>query len=257
MGKDVIVACDFSFEKDVYDFLDLFESDCKSESDSKFESACKKIVHCKKPFVKIGMELFYSAGPAIIKNIKNRGHKIFLDLKCHDIPTTVKKTMKVIASFGVDICNVHAAGGVDMMKAALQGLAEGSEHSQNKLQTKLIAVTQLTSTDQKMLQEDLLIAKPLEEVVLHYAMNAKRSLLHGVVASPMEVKKIHEICGSDFITVTPGIRLASNLKDDQKRVTTPCEAKEMGSDYIVVGRPITEAKNPLEVYEQIVREFVG
>lgn len=257
MGKDVIIACDFSFEKDVYDFLDLFENAGGVERAGGVESVCKKIEHCKKPFVKIGMELFYSAGPGIIKNIKNRGHKIFLDLKCHDIPTTVKKTMRVIASLGVDICNVHAAGGIDMMKAALQGLAEGSGKTLPRLQTKLIAVTQLTSTDQKMMQEDLLIAKPLEEVVLRYAMNAKRALLHGVVASPMEVKKIHEICGSDFITVTPGIRLASNLKDDQKRVTTPCEAKEMGSDYIVVGRPITEAKNPLEVYEQIVREFVG
>lgn len=236
MGKDVIVACDFSTEKEVYDFLDLFQQD--------------------KPFVKIGMELFYGAGPGIVRNIKERGHKIFLDLKCHDIPNTVKKTMKVLASLGVDICNLHAAGTSEMMRAALEGLKEGAEE-QGKERPLLIAVTQLTSTDQEAMERELLIEKPIDEVVMSYALNAKNSGLDGVVCSPLEAGKVHQVCGENFLTVTPGVRFKEDSKGDQKRVMTPSEAKKAGSDYIVVGRPITGALNPVEAYRRCLEEFIS
>ena len=231
MGKDVIVACDFSSAQQVYDFLDKFTD--------------------RKPFVKIGMELFYAAGPQIVKEIKSRGHKIFLDLKLHDIPNTVKKAMAVLSSLDVDICNLHASGTKNMMRAALEGLTrpDGSR-------PLLIAVTQLTSTDQQSMEEDLLIYEPIENVVTHYAICAKESGLDGVVCSPLEAGKVHENCGSDFLTITPGVRFADGDIGDQKRVMTPAAAKEIGSDYIVVGRPITAAEDPVAAYERCVREFV-
>lgn len=231
MGKDVIIACDFQNAETTYAFLDKFTD--------------------KKPFVKIGMELFYAEGPEIVRQIKNRGHKIFLDLKLHDIPNTVKKAMAVLSSLDVDICNLHAGGTVRMMEAALEGLS-----SSGKQRPLLIAVTQLTSTDQQSMEQDLLINKPIEEVVLHYALNAKKAGLDGVVCSPLEAGKVHEHCGENFLTVTPGVRFADGEKGDQKRVMTPAEAKRIGSDYIVVGRPITEAADPVNAYNRCVEEFV-
>lgn len=231
MGRDVIIACDFADAKAALVFLDKFKD--------------------KKPFVKIGMELFYGAGPEIVHEIKKRGHKIFLDLKLHDIPNTVKKTMAVLSGMDVDICNLHASGTARMMTAALEGLtrADGTR-------PLLIAVTQLTSTDQESLENDLLINKPIDEVVMHYALTAKSAGLDGVVCSPLEAGKVHSVCGSNFLTVTPGVRFADGAVGDQKRVTTPEQAKLLGSDYIVVGRPITAADDPVEAYKRCVREFV-
>ena len=232
MGKDVIVACDFSSAQQVFNFLDRFTD--------------------KKPFVKIGMELFYAEGPQIVREIKARGHKIFLDLKLHDIPNTVKKAMAVLSGLDVDMCNVHAAGTSAMMKAALEGLTrpDGSR-------PLLIAVTQLTSTDEESMRRELLIDRPLDETVMHYAKNAMESGLDGVVCSPLESGKVHQVCGAGFVTVTPGVRLADGDVGDQKRVTTPSRAKELGSDYIVVGRPITAAADPVAAYNRCVEEFVG
>lgn len=231
MGKDVIVACDFSSAERTYEFLDLFTE--------------------RKPFVKIGMELYYAEGPQIVREIKRRGHKIFLDLKLHDIPNTVKKAMAVLAGLDVDICNLHAAGTKAMMQAALEGLTRP-----DGTRPKLIAVTQLTSTDQTAMENELLISRPLEEVVMSYAMNAKEAGLDGVVCSPLEAGRVHEVCGEGFITVTPGVRFAEGPQGDQKRVTTPARAKELGSDYIVVGRPITQAEDPVAAYMKCVKEFI-
>ena len=232
MGKDVIVACDFSSAQQVFNFLDRFTD--------------------KKPFVKIGMELFYAEGPQIVREIKARGHKIFLDLKLHDIPNTVKKAMAVLSGLDVDMCNVHAAGTSAMMKAALEGLTrpDGSR-------PLLIAVTQLTSTDEESMRRELLIDRPLDETVMHYARNAMESGLDGVVCSPLESGKVHQVCGAGFVTVTPGVRFADGDVGDQKRVTTPARAKELVSDYIVVGRPITAAADPVAAYNRCVEEFVG
>ena len=231
MGKDVIVACDFASAEQVFAFLDKFTG--------------------KKPFVKIGMELFYAEGPSIVREIKKRGHKIFLDLKLHDIPNTVKKSMTVLSNLDVDICNLHASGTVRMMQAALEGLTRP-----DGTRPLLIAVTQLTSTDQQSMEEDLLIHEPIDKVVMHYAANAKKAGLDGVVCSPLEAGKVHEICGSDFLTVTPGVRFSDGDIGDQKRVMTPAEAKKIGSDYIVVGRPITAADDPVAAYERCIAEFV-
>ncbi len=232
MGKDVIVACDFSSAEQVFTFLDKFKE--------------------RKPFVKIGMELYYAEGPEIVRQIKARGHKIFLDLKLHDIPNTVKKAMAVLSGLDVDMCNVHAAGTSAMMKAALEGLTrpDGSR-------PLLIAVTQLTSTDQESMERELLIEKPLDQVVMSYARTAMSAGLDGVVCSPLEAGKVHETCGKNFVTVTPGVRFADGDAGDQKRVTTPEKAKELGSDYIVVGRPITAASDPVEAYNRCVKEFIG
>ncbi len=231
MGKDVIVACDFASAQKTYEFLDLFTE--------------------RKPFVKIGMELFYAEGPQIVREIKKRGHKIFLDLKLHDIPNTVKKSMAVLSQLDVDICNLHAGGTVRMMEAALEGLTR-----EDGTRPLLIAVTQLTSTDQEAMENDLLIHEPIDKVVMHYAQNAKKAGLDGVVCSPLEAQKVHEVCGRDFLTVTPGVRFADGDIGDQKRVMTPAEAREIGSDYIVVGRPITAAADPVAAYERCVKEFV-
>ncbi|MBQ8524116.1 MAG: orotidine-5'-phosphate decarboxylase [Clostridia bacterium] len=232
MGKDVIVACDFASAEAVFEFLDKFEG--------------------KKPFVKIGMELFYAAGPEIVREIKRRGHKIFLDLKLHDIPNTVKKSMAVLSGLDVDMTNLHASGTVRMMEAALEGLTRP-----DGTRPILIAVTQLTSTDQESMENDLLIKEPIDKVVMHYAANAKRAGLDGVVCSPLEAGTVHDTCGADFVTVTPGVRFADGDIGDQKRVMTPAEAKKIGSDYIVVGRPITAAADPVAAYERCVAEFVG
>jgi len=230
MGKDVIIACDFSSAAKTFEFLDRFTG--------------------RKPFVKIGMELFYAEGPAIVKEIKKRGHKIFLDLKLHDIPNTVKKAMSVLSNLDVDLCNLHAGGTVRMMEAALEGLTR-----EDGTRPLLIAVTQLTSTDQESMENDLLIKEPIDKVVMHYAANAKKAGLDGVVCSPLEAGKVHDICGKEFITVTPGVRFADGDVGDQKRVMTPAEAKKIGSDYIVVGRPITAADDPVAAYERCVAEF--
>ena len=232
MGKDVIIACDFSSAEQTFAFLDKFTG--------------------RKPFVKIGMELFYAEGPSIVKEIKKRGHKIFLDLKLHDIPNTVKKAMSVLSNLDVDICNLHAGGTVAMMEAAIEGLtrADGTR-------PLLIAVTQLTSTNQESMETDLLIKEPIDKVVMHYAANAKKAGLDGVVCSPLEAGKVHEVCGADFLTVTPGVRFADGDVGDQKRVMTPKQAKEIGSDYIVVGRPITASADPVAAYERCVKEFIG
>ena len=232
MGKDVIVACDFASKEQVLNFLDKFQD--------------------RKPFVKIGMELFYAEGPEIVREIKARGHKIFLDLKLHDIPNTVKKSMAVLSKLDVDMTNLHAAGTVSMMEAALEGLTRP-----DGTRPLLIAVTQLTSTDQERMENDLLIKEPIDKVVMHYASNAAKAGLDGVVCSPLEAEKVHGICGKNFLTVTPGVRFADGDKGDQKRVMTPAEAKKIGSDYIVVGRPITAAEDPVAAYERCVREFVG
>ena len=231
MGKDVIVACDFPSKEDVLTFLDKFTG--------------------KKPFVKIGMELFYGAGPEIVKEIKKRGHKIFLDLKLCDIPNTVKKSMAVLSNLDVDMTNLHASGTIAMMEAALEGLTRP-----DGTRPILIAVTQLTSTSEERMKKDLLIDAPIDEVVMHYANNAKIAGLDGVVCSPLEAEKVHARCGKDFITVTPGVRFKDGEVGDQVRVMTPEEAKKIGSDYIVVGRPITAAEDPVAAYERCVREFV-
>ena len=231
MNRDVIIACDFKDKADTIAFLDQFKEE--------------------KPFVKIGMELFYGEGPDIVRAIKDRGHKIFLDLKLHDIPTTVRKAMKNLALLGVDMTNVHAAGTIDMMRAAKEGLAEGAIGDP----ALLIAVTQLTSTNQERMQKELLIGSTMEETVAHYARNTKEAGLNGVVCSPLEAEKVHATCGKDFVTVTPGVRFADGDKGDQVRVMTPAEAKKIGSDYIVVGRPITAAEDPVAAYERCVREF--
>ncbi len=230
MGKDVIIACDFSSAEAVFAFLDKFEG--------------------KQPFVKIGMELFYAEGPEIVRQIKARGHKIFLDLKLHDIPNTVKKSMAVLSSLDVDMCNLHAAGTSAMMTAALEGLTRP-----DGTRPMLIAVTQLTSTDEERMRNELLINEPIAEVVMKYAENARNSGLDGVVCSPLEAGIVHERCGKDFVTVTPGVRFADGDIGDQKRVMTPAAAKEIGSDYIVVGRPITAAADPVAAYEKCVKEF--
>ena len=231
MGKDVIVACDFPSAKEVFAFLDKFTE--------------------KKPFVKIGMELYYAEGPSIVREIKKRGHKIFLDLKLHDIPNTVKKTMSVLSGLDVDICNLHAAGTTKMMEAAIEGLTR--EDGSRPL---LIAVTQLTSTDQESMEKDLLIKEPIDKVVMHYALCAKNAGLDGVVCSPLEAGKVHEVCGKDFLTVTPGVRFAEGDAGEQKRIMTPSQAKKIGSDYIVVGRPITGADDPVAAYNRCINEFV-
>ncbi|MBQ2347368.1 MAG: orotidine-5'-phosphate decarboxylase [Clostridia bacterium] len=232
MGKDVIVACDFSSKEEVFAFLDKFTD--------------------VKPFVKIGMELYYAEGPEIVKEIKKRGHKIFLDLKLHDIPNTVMKSMRVLSSLDVDMTNLHAAGTAAMMEAAIKGLTKP-----DGTRPILIAVTQLTSTSEERMKEELLINAPIDEVVMHYALNAKNAGLDGVVCSPLEAAKVHDKCGADFITVTPGVRFADGEIGDQVRVMTPAQAKEIGSDYIVVGRPVTQAADPVAAYKRCVAEFVG
>ena len=231
MGKDVIIACDFADKETALNFLDKFEG--------------------RKPFVKIGMELFYAEGPQIVREIKARGHKIFLDLKLHDIPNTVKKSMAVLSRLDVDMTNLHAGGTIAMMEAAIEGLTRP-----DGTRPLLIAVTQLTSTSEERMKNDLLINESMDKVVMHYAHNAKLAGLDGVVCSPLESGKVHEVCGSGFLTVTPGVRFADGDKGDQVRVMTPEQAKKIGSDYIVVGRPITQAENPVEAYRRCVREFV-
>ncbi|MBQ2737427.1 MAG: orotidine-5'-phosphate decarboxylase [Clostridia bacterium] len=231
MGKDVIIACDFDSAQKTFEFLDKFTG--------------------VKPFVKIGMELYYAEGPEIVREIKRRGHKIFLDLKLHDIPNTVKKSMAVLSRLDVDMTNLHAGGTGRMMSAAIEGLTRP-----DGTRPLLIAVTQLTSTDEETMRADLLIERPIDEVVMHYASVAKASGLDGVVCSPLEAAKVHGSCGKDFLTVTPGVRFADGDIGDQKRVMTPAEAKKIGSDYIVVGRPITASADPVAAYERCVREFV-
>ena len=232
MGKDVIIACDFPSGEQTLAFLERFQG--------------------RKPFVKIGMELFYAEGPAIVRTLKERGHKIFLDLKLHDIPNTVKKAMAVLSRLDVDICNLHAAGTAEMMRAALEGLTrpDGSR-------PLLIAVTQLTSTSQEALEGELLIHEPMDHVVLSYAQNARRAGLDGVVCSPLEAEKVHRLCGDSFLTVTPGVRFADGERGDQKRVMTPAQARAAGSDYIVVGRPVTAAPDPVAAYERCLQEFLN
>ena len=230
MGKDVIVACDFASAEQTFAFLDKFTG--------------------RKPFVKIGMELYYAEGPSIVREIKARGHKIFLDLKRHDIPNTVKKAMAVLRNLDVDITNLHAAGATAMMKGALEGLTR-----EDGTRPLLIAVTQLTSTDQEALEKDILIKEPIDEVVMHYAQTAKNAGLDGIVCSPLEAGKVHNRCGENFLTITPGVRFADGDVGDQKRVMTPAQAKAIGSDYIVVGRPITAAADPVAAYERCVAEF--
>ena len=231
MGKDVIVACDFSSKEETMSFLDKFEG--------------------RKPFVKIGMELFNAEGPDIVREIKARGHKIFLDLKLHDIPNTVKKSMAVLSRLDVDMTNLHAGGTIAMMEAAIEGLTRP-----DGTRPLLIAVTQLTSTSEERMKSDLLINEKMDKVVMHYAHNAKVAGLDGVVCSPVEAGKVHETCGNDFLTVTPGVRFADGDKGDQVRVMTPEQAKKIGSDYIVVGRPITAAADPVAAYERCINEFV-
>ena len=231
MGKDVIIACDFDSAEKTFAFLDRFTG--------------------RKPFVKIGMELYYAEGPSIVKEIKKRGHKIFLDLKLHDIPNTVKKSMAVLSRLDVDMTNLHAAGTKRMMQAAIEGLTR-----EDGTRPMLIAVTQLTSTDEETMKADLLINEPIDKVVMHYAHNAMEAGLDGVVCSPLEAGKVHDTCGKNFVTVTPGVRFADGDIGDQKRVMTPAEAKKIGSDYIVVGRPITAAADPVAAYERCIAEFV-
>ena len=231
MGKDVIIACDFASREATLNFLDQFTG--------------------KKPFIKIGMELYYAEGPQIVRDLKERGHKIFLDLKLHDIPNTVKKSMAVLSRLDVDMTNLHAGGTKAMMEAALEGLTRP-----DGTRPILIAVTQLTSTSPEAMKNDLLIDAPMADVVMHYAHNAKEAGLDGVVCSPLEAEAVHGRCGKDFVTVTPGVRFADGDKGDQVRVMTPEQAKKIGSDYIVVGRPITAAADPVAAYERCVREFV-
>jgi len=232
MGKDVIVACDFDSKVEVIKFLSKFEGESL--------------------YIKIGMELFYAEGPGIIKEIKDRGHKIFLDLKLHDIPSTVMKTMRVLANLDIDMCNVHASGTIPMMEAAINGLTK-----KDGTRPILIAVTQLTSTSQDSMQNELLLDMPMDEVVLHYAHNAKIAGLDGVVCSPLEAKKVHDLCGKDFLTITPGVRIDNGDIGDHVSIMTPEQAKLIGADYIVVGRPITKADDPLKVYKGCVKGFVG
>ena len=232
MGRDVIIACDFASREQTLSFLDKFTEE--------------------KPFVKIGMELYYAEGPAIVREIKARGHRIFLDLKLHDIPNTVKKAMALLSRLDVDIANLHCAGTIAMMEAALEGLTRP-----DGTRPLLIGVTQLTSTDQSRMERDLWIKKPIDEVILHYAENARAAGLDGVVCSPLEAGKVHDRCGQSFLTVTPGVRFADGDVGDQVRVTTPAKAKELGSDYIVVGRPITAAADPVAAYRRCMNEFVG
>ena len=232
MNRDVIIACDFNGKDELYAFLDQFTEE--------------------KPFLKIGMELFYAEGPAIVRELKARGHKIFLDLKLHDIPNTVKKAMAVLSNLDVDMCNVHAGGTIAMMEAALEGLTRP-----DGTRPLLIAVTQLTSTSEERMQNDLLIDRPLEEVVMHYAANTKIAGLDGVVCSPLEAGKVKEVCGKEFLTVTPGVRFADGDKGDQVRITTPAKAREIGSDYIVVGRPITQAADPVAAHTRSMAECLG
>ena len=231
MGKDVIVACDFAGRRQVFEFLDQFTD--------------------KKPYLKIGMELFYAEGPAVVREIRARGHRIFLDLKLHDIPNTVKKAMAALSALDVDMINLHAAGTKAMMTAALEGLTRP-----DGTRPLLIAVTQLTSIDQSRMEKELLIREPLDQVVLHYAANAAEAGLDGVVCSPLEADIVHRRCGADFLTVTPGVRFAGGETGDQKRVTTPAQARALGSDYIVVGRPITQAEDPVAAYRRCMAEFV-
>jgi len=232
MGRDVIIACDFDSAEKTFQFLDKFTD--------------------KKPFVKIGMELYYAEGPSIVRELKARGHKIFLDLKLHDIPNTVKKSMAVLSRLDVDMTNLHAGGTKKMMEAALEGLTRP-----DGTRPLLIAVTQLTSTDEESMKKDLLINEPIDKVVMHYAKNTMEAGLDGVVCSPLEAGKVHDVCGKKFLTVTPGVRFADGDIGDQKRVTTPAKAKELGSDYIVVGRPITAAEDPVKAYNRCVEEFIG
>ena len=233
MPKDVIIACDFSGRKETMDFLELFEGE-------------------RRPFVKIGMELFYSEGPDIVRTIRARGHRIFLDLKLHDIPNTVRKACRVLSGLDVDMCNVHAAGTADMMRAALEGLTRP-----DGTRPLLIAVTQLTSTSEERMQNELMIGAPINDVIVHYASNARSAGLDGVVCSPLEAGMVKAACGQDFLTVTPGVRFATDSKDDQSRITTPARAREIGSDYIVVGRPITAAADPVAAYERCMKEFLN
>lgn len=230
MGKAVIIACDFKNKEETLEFLSKFKDE--------------------KLYLKIGMELFYAEGPEIVKELKKKGHKIFLDLKLHDIPNTVEKAMGSLANLGLDMTNVHASGTIKMMEAGLKGLTK-----EDGTRPLLIAVTQLTSTSQETMEEDLLIKENIEEVVMHYAENSKKAGLDGVVCSPLEVKAVKNRCGKDFLTITPGIRFSTDSKDDQSRITTPAKAKELGSDYIVVGRPITKAENPVEAYNKCVQDF--
>lgn len=232
MAKDVIIALDFPSAEETLAFLDKFAGEER------------------KPFVKVGMELFYAAGADIVKEIKRRGHKIFLDLKLHDIPNTVGRSMAVLSALDVDMCNLHAGGGVAMMKAALEGLtrADGSR-------PLLIAVTQLTSTSEEVMHREIWIDRPMDETVMHYAANAASAGLDGVVCSPLEAGKVHEVCGEGFLTVTPGIRFDDASKGDQVRVTTPARARELGSDYIVVGRPVTAAEDPVRAYRRCLEDF--
>ena len=232
MGKDVIIALDFPSEKEVFNFLDKFTD--------------------KKPFVKVGMELYYAAGPQIVRELKDRGHKVFLDLKLHDIPNTVKSAMRVLSNLGADMLNLHAGGTIEMMKAGLEGLSR-----EDGTRPLLISVTQLTSTSEERMQKDLLINESIENTVIHYAKNTQIAGLDGVVCSPLEAGLVKKNCGNDFITVTPGIRFSDDTKGDQVRVTTPSLAKEIGSDYIVVGRPITKAEDPISAYKRCIDEFVG
>ncbi len=233
MPKDVIIACDFSSRNEMMDFLDLFAGG-------------------RKPFVKIGMELFYSEGPSIVREIRARGHRIFLDLKLHDIPNTVRKACRVLSGLDIDMCNVHAAGTVEMMRAALEGLTRP-----DGTRALLIAVTQLTSTSEESMRSQLMIDAPMEEVIARYASNAKTAGLDGVVCSPLEAGLVKKACGQDFLAVTPGIRFEGSSKDDQARITTPSRAREIGSDYIVVGRPVTAAPDPVAAYARCLKEFLG
>jgi len=232
MAKDVIIACDFKGKSETLDFLSSFGEDCR-------------------PFVKVGMELFYSEGPDIVRLLKKRGHKVFLDLKLHDIPNTVRKAMRVLRDLGADMCNVHAAGTIEMMKAAVEGLTR-----EDGTRPLLIAVTQLTSTSEERMREELLIGAGMAETITKYALNASEAGLDGVVCSPLEASMVKAACGKDFLTVTPGIRFSDGTKDDQVRVTTPSLARETGSDYIVVGRPITAAPNPVAAYKLCVNDFL-
>ena len=232
MGKAVIIACDFKDKEETLNFLNKFENE--------------------QLYLKIGMELFYSEGPEIVREIKKRGHKIFLDLKLHDIPNTVEKAMKSLANLDVDMTNVHASGTTKMMEAGLRGLTK-----EDGTRPLLIAVTQLTSTSQEVMEQDLLIKENIEDVVMHYAENSKKAGLDGVVCSPLEVQAVKNRCGKEFLTITPGIRFSTDSKDDQSRITTPAKAKELGSDYIVVGRSITKAENPVEAYRKCVEDFCG
>ena len=233
MAKDVIIACDFAGRQQTLEFLDLFAGG-------------------RKPFVKIGMELFYAEGPDIVREIKRRGHPIFLDLKLHDIPNTVKKAMRVLSSLDVDICNVHAAGTIDMMRAALEGLTRP-----DGTRPLLIAVTQLTSTSEERMQNELLIGAGIGETIVKYAQNAREAGLDGVVCSPLEAAMVKDACGPDFLAITPGIRFADAAADDQVRITTPARAREIGSDYIVVGRPVTAAADPVAAYHRCLQEFLN